>query len=58
MSIDVHPGAPPAALHDIPATVEGEFGRDETWTETAITVAAAGVTIVFVSFVTVIMAMA
>jgi len=58
MSIDVHPGAPPAALHDIPATAEFAFDRDETWTETLITVVAVGVTIVFVSFATVIMAMA
>jgi hypothetical protein len=58
MSIDVHPGSPPATLHDIPVAADDEFDRDESWAETTITVIAATVTIVFVSFVAVLMAMA
>jgi hypothetical protein len=58
MSIDVHPAAPRAALHDFPLTVDEEFDKVGSWAETAITVVAATVTILFVSFVAVLMAMA
>ena len=58
MSIDVHPSSPPARLHERPAAADHEFDRDDTWAETTITVIAATVTIVFVSFVAVLMAMA
>ena len=56
MSIDVHPSSPPARLHDLPAATEHEFDLGESWAETTITVIA--VTIVVVSFVAVLMAMA
>ena len=58
MSIEVHPGSLRATLDDIPIAADDEFDRDESWAETAITVVAATVTIVFVSFVAVLMAMA
>ena len=58
MSIDVHPSSPPARLHDLPAATEHEFDLGESWAETTITVIAATVTIVVVSFVAVLMAMA
>jgi hypothetical protein len=58
MSIDVHPGAPPAAFRDLQRAVDADFDRDESWAETVITFVAATVTIGFVSFVAVLMAMA
>ena len=58
MSIEAHPGSPSATLHDVPVAADDGFDQDESWAETTITVVAATVTIVFVSFVAVLMAMA
>jgi hypothetical protein len=57
MSIDVHLGLQPAPA-DLADTVEGEVERGATWAETAITVIVALITVGFVSFVAVLMAMA
>jgi hypothetical protein len=58
MSIDVHPGSPPAAFRDRNVAAESELERHATWAETTITVIATIVTIVFVSVVAVLMALA
>ena len=58
MSSDVHSVMPPAALRDVPATADDDFDSDGSMAETAITVVAATVTIAFVSFVAVLMALA
>lgn len=58
MSIDVHTGSSPATLRDIPVTINDEFDQDESWLETTVTVIAATVTVFFVSFVAVVMALA
>ena len=58
MSIDVHPGLPPVALRDAQIIIDDEYDRGESWVETVITVLAATITVVFVSFVAVLMALA
>ena len=55
MYADVHSTAPRVALGDVTAD---EIEPQATWRETAITVVAATVTILFVSFVAVVMALA
>jgi hypothetical protein len=57
MSIDIHPGAQ-QAVHALPDAVEDRLGQDASWAETTITVLATIITIVFVSIVAVLMAMA
>ena len=57
MSIDVHLGLQPAPA-DLADTVEDELDRGATWAETAFTVIVTLVTVGFVSFVAVLMAMA
>jgi hypothetical protein len=49
---------PPGALRDVPAVVDDDFDPDGSTAETAITIVAATVTIAFVSFVAVLMALA
>ena len=58
MSIDVHAGSQRAALHHIPDAAEGDLVPDATWAETTITVLGTIVTILVVSAVAVLMAMA
>ena len=58
MSIEAHPGSPPAMLQGFPVAADDEVEREASWAETAITVVAATVTIAFVSFVAVLMALA
>ena len=57
MSIDVHPGLRQAAAHDV-SLVHDEYDDDASWAETTITVLAATIAVVFVSFVAALMAMA
>ena len=56
MSFDMHHSLPQAASRDIAAADE-KFDEQDTWTETTITVGAV-ITVVIVSFVAVMMAMA
>jgi hypothetical protein len=58
MSIDVLPSSPAARLHEVAPAADHELDRGTSWAETTITVIAATVTIVFVSFVAVLMALA
>ena len=58
MSTDLHPGVAPGALRDAAAAGGDDFGRDGSPAETLITIVAATVTIAFVSFVAVLMALA
>ncbi|MPZ54883.1 MAG: hypothetical protein GEU91_00005 [Rhizobiales bacterium] len=59
-SPDVHRRSFRLAVRGVswPASVDGELDRDDSWAETTITIVVATVTILFVSFVAVLMAMA
>jgi hypothetical protein len=57
MSTEIHQGPSQAALRDLPAFDEPFDHREDTKIESGITMAAAVITIVFVSFAAVLMAM-
>jgi len=57
MSIDVQQVSPPVTFRDIPAVDEAFDPHQDSWAETVITIAAAAITVVVVSFVAALMAM-
>jgi len=59
MSVDIHSALPPGAAH-ASASVDGDFEADleTSWAETIVTIVATTVTVLFISFVAAMMAMA
>jgi hypothetical protein len=58
MAIDAHPSSPETMLADVQIAADQDLDDAASWTETLITVIAAAATIVFVSVIAMLMAMA